>query len=155
MTKPTEKNAPYVLTYNDFAEQEGSARKGEKKTLEVDVVIGADGANSRVAKEIEAGDYEYAIAFQERMRISDEKMSYYKERAEMYVGEDVSPDFYGWVFPKYDHVAVGTGTVVNKTQIKQYQAATRHRSKDKCAGGQIIRVEAHPIPEHPRPRRVE
>ena len=22
---------------------------------------------------------------------------------------DVSPDFYAWVFPKYDHVAVGTG----------------------------------------------
>lgn len=36
-----------------------------KKSLEVDVVIGADGANSRVAKDIEAGDYEYAIAFQE------------------------------------------------------------------------------------------
>ena len=28
-------------------------------------MIGADGANSRVAKDIEAGDYEYAIAFQE------------------------------------------------------------------------------------------
>jgi flavin-dependent dehydrogenase len=29
-------------------------------------------------------------------------------------GEDVSPDFYAWVFPKCDHVAVGTGTVVDK-----------------------------------------
>lgn len=27
-------------------------------------MIGADGANSRVAKDIGAGDYEYAIAFQ-------------------------------------------------------------------------------------------
>ena len=43
----------------------------------------------------------------------------------MYVGDDVSPDFYGWVFPKYDHVAVGTGTVINKTAIKQYQQARR------------------------------
>ena len=43
---------------------QGNARKGVKKSLEVDVVIGADGANSRVAKDIEAGDYEYAIAFQ-------------------------------------------------------------------------------------------
>ena len=34
-------------------------------------------------------------------------MDYYKNLAEMYVGDDVSPDFYGWVFPKYDHVAVG------------------------------------------------
>ena len=33
--------------------------------LQVEVVIGADGANSRGAKDIEAGDYEYAIAFQE------------------------------------------------------------------------------------------
>lgn len=34
-------------------------------------------------------------------------MNYYQDMAEMYVGDDVSPDFYGWVFPKYDHVAVG------------------------------------------------
>ena len=97
--------------------------------VQVDVVIGADGANSRVAKEIDAGEYDYAIAFQERIRIPDDKMDYYKDLAEMYVGDDVSPDFYGWVFPKYDHVAVGTGTVVNKTAIKKYQQATRDRSK--------------------------
>lgn len=82
-----------------------------------------------MAKEIDAGEYDYAIAFQERIRIPDDKMDYYKDLAEMYVGDDVSPDFYGWVFPKYDHVAVGTGTVVNKTAIKQYQQATRDRSK--------------------------
>ena len=31
-------------------------------------MIGADGANSRVAKEIDAGDYDYAIAFQVQQR---------------------------------------------------------------------------------------
>ncbi len=56
---------------------------------------------------LSAGEYDYAIAFQERIRIPDDKMDYYKDLAEMYVGDDVSPDFYGWVFPKYDHVAVG------------------------------------------------
>ncbi|KAG6533779.1 hypothetical protein ZIOFF_007654 [Zingiber officinale] len=127
---------------------------GEKRTAEVDAVVGADGANSRVAKSIGAGEYEYAIAFQERVKIPESKMEYYKERAEMYVGDDVSPDFYGWVFPKCDHVAVGTGTVTHKTDIKKFQAATRLRAKDKIEGGTIIRVEAHPIPEHPRPRRV-
>jgi geranylgeranyl reductase len=84
-------------------------------------------------------------------------MKYYENLAEMYVGDDVSPDFYGWVFPKYDHVAVGTGTVVNKTAIKQYQQATRDRAKAKTAGGQIIRVEARPPPDctcvHSSPRR--
>ena len=70
---------------------------------------------------------------------ADDKMKYYENLAEMYVGDDVSPDFYGWVFPKYDHVAVGTGTVVNKTAIKQYQQATRDRAKVKTEGGKIIR----------------
>ena len=59
---------------------------------------------------MDAGDYKVAIAFQERIKLPKEEMSYYEDLAEMYVGTDVSPDFYGWVFPKYDHVAVGTGT---------------------------------------------
>ena len=127
----------------------------EKVSLEVDVVIGADGANSRVAKIIDAGDYDYAIAYQERIRIDQERMKFYENLAEMYVGDDVSPDFYGWVFPKYDHVGVGTGTVINKTAIKKYQDAIRDRAGDKISGGQIIKIEAHPIPEHPRPKRIE
>jgi len=143
---------PITLTYSNYA---GTNAPGAKEKLEVDIVIGADGANSRVAKEIGAGEYDYAIAFQERIRIPDDKMAYYMDLAEMYVGDDVSPDFYGWVFPKYDHVAVGTGTVVNKTAIKQYQQATRDRAQVKTEGGKIIRIEAHPIPEHPRPRRIK
>lgn len=132
-------------------------------------------------------------------------MDYYKDLAEMYVGDDVSPDFYGWVFPKYDHVAVGarslpsfaihcvlallfvctglrsteshvsvcrswhcllamarwlrccsgrtmrgegavwhaaagTGTVINKMGIKQYQQATRDRSKVRQALSSILLV---------------
>ncbi|KAL0440702.1 UNVERIFIED_CONTAM: Geranylgeranyl diphosphate reductase, chloroplastic [Sesamum radiatum] len=129
MDLPQSKNAPYVLHYTDYNAKTGSA--GEKKTMEVDAVIGADGANSRVAKGINAGEYDYAIAFQERIKISDEKMKYYENLAEMYVGEDVSPDFYGWVFPKCDHVAVGTGTVTHKGDIKnsnsRLDSAPRHR----------------------------
>ncbi|CAI5491245.1 unnamed protein product [Closterium sp. Naga37s-1] len=151
MDVPKDDDSPYVIHYSDYA---GDSKVGVPKTLEVDAVIGADGANSRVAKDIDAGDYDYAIAFQERIRLPEDKMAYYEDLAEMYVGDDVSPDFYGWVFPKCDHVAVGTGTVINKPAIKQYQTATRNRAKDKIEGGKIIRVEAHPIPEHPRPRRT-
>ncbi|KAJ8536263.1 hypothetical protein K7X08_034664 [Anisodus acutangulus] len=153
MDIPKDANAPYVLHYTAYDSKTKGA--GEKRTLEVDAVIGADGANSRVAKSINAGDYEYAIAFQERIKISDDKMKYYENLAEMYVGDDVSPDFYGWVFPKCDHVAVGTGTVTHKADIKKFQLATRLRADSKITGGKIIRVEAHPIPEHPRPRRLQ
>merc|ERR1712205_209764 len=142
--------APYTLKYSNY----DGKKKGTPEELEVDIVIGADGANSRVAKAIEAGEYNYAIAFQERIKIDDEKMAFYENLAEMYVGDDVSPDFYGWVFPKYDHVGVGTGTVVNRPAIKEYQTAIRERAGKKIEGGKIIKVEAHPIPEHYRPKRV-
>jgi geranylgeranyl reductase len=148
---PSNEKAPYTLHYTDHANGDGQGGK----TLKVDVVIGADGANSRIAKAIDAGDYNYAIAFQERIRLPEDKMAFYEDLAEMYVGKDVSPDFYAWVFPKYDHVAVGTGTMkVNKAMIKDLQAGIRARAARKLEGGQIIKVEAHPIPEHPRPRRV-
>ncbi|TAD76547.1 MAG: geranylgeranyl reductase [Oscillatoriales cyanobacterium] len=143
---------PYTLHYADHSD--GSV-VGTAKTLQVDLVIGADGANSRIAKAIDAGDYNYAIAFQERIRLPEDKMNYYEDLAEMYVGDDVSPDFYAWVFPKYDHVAVGTGTMrVNQSRIKELQAGIRARAAKRLEGGKIIKVEAHPIPEHPRPRRV-
>jgi len=143
-------NAPYLVKYSNY----DGKKTGTPEELEVDMIVGADGANSRVAKAMNAGEYNYAIAFQERIKIDDEKMAFYENLAEMYVGDDVSPDFYGWVFPKYDHVGVGTGTVVNRPAIKEYQTAIRERAGKKIEGGKIIKVEAHPIPEHYRPKRV-
>ena len=148
----TNRQGPYKLTYSDYSAGEAT---GEAKTLEVDLIVGADGANSRVAKAMDAGDYNVAIAFQERIKLPKEEMSYYEDLAEMYVGTDVSPDFYGWVFPKYDHVAVGTGTMQkNQALIKDLQVGVRERAKKRLVNGEVIKVEAHPIPEHPRPRRV-
>lgn len=149
---PTDSKGAYTLHYADHSD---GSLEGTAATLQVDLVIGADGANSRIAKAIDAGDYNYAIAFQERIMLPDDKMAYYEDLAEMYVGDDVSTDFYAWVFPKYNHVAVGTGTMSpNKADIKKLQAGIRERAAKKLRGGKIIRVEAHPIPEHPRPRRV-
>jgi geranylgeranyl reductase len=151
---------PYLLHYNDFSGRTSGTesfgcKQGLPRTLAVDLVIGADGFHSKVAEAIDAGDYNYALAFQERIKIPDDKMAYYEDRAEMYVGDDVSTDFYAWVFPKSNHVAVGTGTMkVNQADIQKLQAGIRARAAERIRGGQVIKVEAHPIPEHPRPRRV-
>jgi geranylgeranyl reductase len=75
---PTSSTGKYVIHYS----RNDGPKSSAKESLEVDVVIGADGANSRVAKAIDAGDYNYAIAFQERIKISEEKMEFYNEMAE-------------------------------------------------------------------------
>ena len=75
---PAGDREPYTLHYADHSN--GSAQ-GIMKSLKVDLVIGADGANSRVAKAIDAGDYNYAIAFQERIRLPEDKMAYYQNLA--------------------------------------------------------------------------
>ena len=92
----TDRQGPYTIHYADYS---GGGPTGEQKSLAVDLIIGADGANSRVAKAMDAGDYNVAIAFQERIKLPAEEMTYYEDLAEMYVGTDVSPDFYAWVFP--------------------------------------------------------
>jgi geranylgeranyl diphosphate/geranylgeranyl-bacteriochlorophyllide a reductase len=69
---PSNNKDPYTLHYADHSD---GSLEGTAKTLQVDVVVGADGANSRIAKAIDAGDYNYAIAFQERIRLPDDKMA--------------------------------------------------------------------------------
>lgn len=59
--------------------------------IEVDVVIGADGANSRIAKAIDAGDYNYAIAFKSAFGFLKINGPITTSLVEMYVGNDVSP----------------------------------------------------------------
>eukprot|EP00972_Heterocapsa_arctica_P099672 14705884-Heterocapsa_arctica.AAC.1 len=60
------------------------------------MVIDADGANSYVAKDIKAGDYEYIIFFPGRTRTGDkeEKTEYYKEHVKMHVDDNMFLDFY-------------------------------------------------------------
>lgn len=77
---PTTADGKYKIHYSNYA---GDQRVGVPATLEVDVIVGADGANSRVAKAIDAGEYNFAIAFQERIKISDEKMKFYEDLAEV------------------------------------------------------------------------
>ena len=46
-----------------YSRYDGKTGRAGEKTLEVDVVIRANGANSRVTKSIDASEYDYAIAF--------------------------------------------------------------------------------------------
>ncbi len=120
--------------------------------LEAKYIIGADGANSKVAIDLNFPKNESkAIALQERFHSSDE-LSRYDNLVEIWFDGDVSPDFYGWIFPKSDHIAIGTGTDDKNKNIRQLQA----RFREKLALKQEpYLVEAAKLPMHPRKQFVQ
>lgn len=89
--------------------------------VEASYIIGADGANSRTAAELQFPENELqVIAMQQRFSYCDE-LKPYEDLVEIWFDGEVSPDFYGWIFPKTDHIAIGTGTEFRKHDLKALQ----------------------------------
>lgn len=127
--------------------------KGSRKTetLEAAAVIGADGAYSATARLLGLPRLPMCVAIQERIRLSPERMVAWQDTAHLYLGPDVSPDLYAWVFPKFDHVAVGSGAGPGKTaEMRQLLANLKARIAADLGEGEVILEEAHALPIHPR-----
>jgi geranylgeranyl diphosphate/geranylgeranyl-bacteriochlorophyllide a reductase len=124
----------------------------QEVTTRVDAVIGADGAYSTTAKLLGLERVPHCVAIQERIRLSDEQMNgAWGDTAHLYLGKEVSPDLYAWVFPKADHVAVGCGAGPGKTkEMKQLLENLKARVSADIEGGDIFMREAHALPIHPR-----
>ncbi len=127
-------------------------RKTQKTyTIDADAVIGADGAYSTVAKSIGLERLPMAVAYQERIQLPAHAMEYWETRAALYLGDDVSPDLYAWVFPKYDHVAAGIGAGAGKTkEARQLLNNLKVKLQDQLGEGLSIKFEAHHLPMNPR-----
>ncbi len=120
---------------------------GREETLHADALVGADGAGSAVAKSCGRPVIKHASAIQERLMLPADAMKYYEDRAELYLGDDVSPDFYGWIFPKSDHVAVGTGCrPEHANRSYAFLEGVKKRAGAKLAGSSRILLEGHPLP---------
>lgn len=133
-----------VATYRD-------KQSGELVTLHAEAVIGADGAYSTTAKLLGLERPPYCVAIQERISLPADLMEKWGDTAHLYLGKDVSPDLYAWVFPKSDHVAVGCGAGPGKTkQMRELLANLKARVSDDLSGGDVFMEEAHALPIHPR-----
>lgn len=122
-------------------------QKGVDKVIDADAIIGADGAYSVVAKAVGAPRVPQAVAMHYRIALPESLMEMWRTRAELYLGDDVSPDFYGWVFPKSDHVSVGVGAGPDKSQhVRKYLDNLMKRAGSKVSGGKLIATEAHALP---------
>ena len=89
--------------------------------LRVRKIIGADGANSITANELHFPPNELkVIAMQQRFKYTP-AIQKFSDIVEIWFDGEVSPDFYGWIFPKADHLAIGTGTEDNNHNLKALQ----------------------------------
>jgi geranylgeranyl reductase len=121
------------------------------RVIDAEAVIGADGAYSTTAKLLNLPRLPQCVAIQERIALPPDRMARWEDTASLYLGEDISPDLYAWVFPKADHVAVGCGAGPGKTKdMRRLLANLKRRLGDQIAGGRVIMEEAHALPIHPR-----
>ena len=124
----------------------------EERALGTKLIIGADGARSDVARaEVPGGDtIPYVIAYHEIIKAPGKVGSYDPGRCDVVYDGDISPDFYGWVFPHGSSASVGMGTGVDGVDLKQKTADLRAASG--LSDCETIRKEGAPIPLKPLDR---
>jgi geranylgeranyl reductase len=117
------------------------------------LVIGADGANSLVARqEIAGGDRMPCVfAYHEIVRAPDASdITFDPRRCDVHYDGRYSPDFYSWVFPHGKTASIGTGTYHKGFGLRESVAAFRKRTGlDQL---ETIRREGAPIPLKPLKR---
>lgn len=90
-------------------------------------MIGADGARSRVARdEIPGGDrVPYVVAYHGGISAPTAAGAYDPDRFDVVYDGRISPDFYGWVFPRGRSASVGVGSMVRGFDLRRSTADLR------------------------------
>ena len=129
-----------------------TGKDGEPGTLKARCVIGADGAISKVARDMVpgAGKMPYVFAYHEIIRSPDAPdAAFQANRCDVYYRGTLSPDFYAWVFPHGATTSVGTGSAVKGFSLKGSVAELRQQAG---LTGETLRREGAPIPLKPLKR---
>lgn len=138
-------NGTPVVIYRDKATQ-------EERELPCKLVIGADGAKSRVglAEVKDADKVPLVFAYHEIIKAPPKSEIYDPQRCDVIYDGAISPDFYGWVFPHGTSASVGMGTEQSSVNLKEATAALRAASG--LTDCETIRKEGAPIPLRPLDR---
>ena len=117
------------------------------------VVVGADGANSAVARLTVPGRTKFVFAYHEIVQAPDEttpldaKTSYDRSRCDVYYDGRTSPDFYSWVFPHGATMSIGNGSAHKGFALRKAVGDLRQRRGLDAL--KTIRHEGAPIPLKP------
>jgi len=125
-------------------------KQGEGRQLRAKLVVGADGALSKVAKqEVTEKRPEHVFAYHEVVTAPDagSGSSYDGARCDVVYDGATSPDFYGWVFPHGNTVSVGSGSAQSGFKLRTSVATLREQAG--LGGTKTVRREGAPIPMRP------
>ena len=140
-----------IVAFSSADEDKGSRR------VRARIVIGADGANSRV-KKLGLPDVKpapFVFAYHEIVSIKDktandnpaQPMAYDGRRCDVYYQGELSPDFYAWVFPHGDTASIGVGSANKGFSLRGAVRSLRDVSGlDRV---ETVRTEGAPIPMKP------
>ncbi len=148
----SEKGRQLLIQYKDT--------NGIQRTTEADYLIGADGAVSRVAQQAMGAALPAVVAVQEEIKLPADRIAEMGSTCFFNYSPAVSPDYYGWIFPKDDRISVGVGTrIENKKRLDSLLARMKEMHADDLKGGEVIRrngalIPAGQYPEHGKDRIV-
>lgn len=112
------------------------------------LLIGADGANSTVARTLQLSDgIQREIALESEVALPSESMYKWNDLVEI----DLFSVWcgYGWIFPKQDHISIGVGGPQKFVkQIKEYNSA--FLSKNNVSELPKMRFSGHALPVRKR-----
>jgi geranylgeranyl reductase len=126
---------------------------GEPQAVRARAVVGADGANSAVAKQgvPGAGEVPFVFAYHEIVESpSDGAADFDPTRCDVYYQGKLSPDFYAWIFPHGPTTSVGVGTAHKGFSLRN--AVGELRSATGLDRVETVRREGAPIPLRPLKR---
>ncbi|MFD1341241.1 geranylgeranyl diphosphate reductase [Litorisediminicola beolgyonensis] len=127
-------------------------REGREQHLTTRLIVGADGAKSRVGRAEVPGaeDVPLVFAYHEIVAAPRDLALYDPVRCDVIYDGRISPDFYGWVFPHGDTCSIGMGTERPDVDLKDATAALREAcGLSEC---ETLRKEGAPIPMKPLKR---
>jgi geranylgeranyl diphosphate/geranylgeranyl-bacteriochlorophyllide a reductase len=116
-------------------------------------VVGADGANSLVARQCMPAVKRapFVFAYHEIVRSPRSNSdAFHSARCDVYYRGALSPDFYGWIFPHGETTSIGIGSASKGFSLRRAVGELRHASD--LEGNETIRREGAPIPLYPLPR---
>ncbi|HYE79958.1 MAG TPA: geranylgeranyl reductase family protein [bacterium] len=127
---------------------EFKTRNGQVHHQECDFLIGADGAISRVSKQALGRNLTQVVARQKFITPTPDYMEgHFRDRVDVYYTSEISPDYYGWVFPRRTDISLGVGVGYDRGRLIRPCLENLHRYNRQWLQGAVTTdINAAPIP---------